>query len=89
MYCEYQCYEIGGPWIAENPNCPIHGPNAPKEKTLDTVYIGFECYDDGAHSHRYPVKVFGDETKALLWTEADDFITTPYDWREYKPYEVE
>lgn len=23
--CEYGCHQIGGPWIAENPNCPIHG----------------------------------------------------------------
>lgn len=23
--CEFQCFEIGGPWIAENPFCPIHG----------------------------------------------------------------
>ena len=20
---------VGGPWISENPNCPIHGVNAP------------------------------------------------------------
>ena len=20
-----ECYQIGGPWIAEDPNCPIHG----------------------------------------------------------------
>jgi len=25
MLCEYECYLIGGPWIAENPNCPTHG----------------------------------------------------------------
>ena len=25
MRCAYQCYEIGGPWIAENPDCPEHG----------------------------------------------------------------
>lgn len=23
--CEFQCFEIGGPWISENPFCPIHG----------------------------------------------------------------
>ena len=23
MSCE--CYQIGGPWIAEDPNCPAHG----------------------------------------------------------------
>lgn len=26
--CGYQCHEIGGPWIAENPDCPIHGRDA-------------------------------------------------------------
>ena len=25
MSCGFQCFEIGGPWIAENPDCPIHG----------------------------------------------------------------
>lgn len=28
MKCEYQCYEKGGPWIAENPDCPVHGHEA-------------------------------------------------------------
>lgn len=27
MLCDHECYMIGGPWIAENPNCPIHGRN--------------------------------------------------------------
>jgi hypothetical protein len=22
------CYKIGGPWIAEDPNCPVHGTEA-------------------------------------------------------------
>ncbi len=22
------CYRIGGPWIAEDPNCPTHGTEA-------------------------------------------------------------
>ena len=25
MDCGYRCHEIGGPYIAENPDCPIHG----------------------------------------------------------------
>lgn len=25
MFCEHECYLIGGPWIAENPSCPKHG----------------------------------------------------------------
>lgn len=25
--CGYGCHIIGGPWIAENPRCPVHGDN--------------------------------------------------------------
>lgn len=25
MSCGYRCHEIGGPFIAENPECPVHG----------------------------------------------------------------
>lgn len=25
MMCGYQCHMIGGPYIAENPECPVHG----------------------------------------------------------------
>ena len=32
MRCEYQCYEVGGPWIAENPYCPVHGREAQEEE---------------------------------------------------------
>ena len=31
MPCAYRCHEIGGPWIAENPDCPIHGHNGVQE----------------------------------------------------------
>ena len=23
--CGHECYTVGGPWISENPDCPIHG----------------------------------------------------------------
>lgn len=26
--CPWRCHEIGGPFIAENPECPIHGRDA-------------------------------------------------------------
>lgn len=26
--CDRRCYEIGGPWIAEDPDCPEHGTEA-------------------------------------------------------------
>jgi hypothetical protein len=25
LNCPYECHQIGGPWIAENPDCPKHG----------------------------------------------------------------
>ena len=28
MKCGYQCHGVGGPWIAENPDCPVHGTEA-------------------------------------------------------------
>lgn len=28
LMCPWQCHEIGGPYIAENPDCPFHGDNA-------------------------------------------------------------
>jgi hypothetical protein len=28
MSCGNHCYEIGGPWISEDPNCPVHGHEA-------------------------------------------------------------
>jgi len=32
MKCGYQCHEVGGPWIAENPDCPVHGYSAQQEE---------------------------------------------------------
>jgi hypothetical protein len=26
------CFQIGGPWISEDPNCPVHGIAAQKRK---------------------------------------------------------
>lgn len=28
LSCGYQCHMIGGPYIAENPTCPVHGEEA-------------------------------------------------------------
>ena len=25
MHCPWECHQIGGRWIAENPDCPYHG----------------------------------------------------------------
>lgn len=27
-----ECYKIGGPWIAEDPDCPVHGQEAVAER---------------------------------------------------------
>lgn len=38
MNCGYECYQIGGPWIAENPNCPVHGAEAQRrDRDLDLL----------------------------------------------------
>jgi hypothetical protein len=29
-----ECYTIGGPWIAEDPDCPAHGHEAQEEQRL-------------------------------------------------------
>lgn len=28
-----ECYQVGGPWIAEDPNCPTHGDEARSRAT--------------------------------------------------------
>lgn len=33
MTCE--CYQIGGPFIAEDPNCPVHGKGGLQEELND------------------------------------------------------
>jgi hypothetical protein len=30
--CGRECYIIGGPWIAEDPDCPVHGAEAVAER---------------------------------------------------------
>lgn len=43
--CEYECYRIAGPWIAENPDCPIHGRASEGRGTsLETI---LEAVHDG------------------------------------------
>jgi hypothetical protein len=32
MSCEHRCYEMGGPWITVDPDCPIHGTDAQAEQ---------------------------------------------------------
>lgn len=38
MFCDYECYQIGGPWIAENPACPVHGAEAQRrDREIDLL----------------------------------------------------
>lgn len=37
MNCGHECYKIGGPWIAEDPNCPVHGQEA--QRYYDELYV--------------------------------------------------
>jgi len=32
MSYKCECYVIGGPWIAEDPNCPVHGAGGLNEQ---------------------------------------------------------
>ena len=31
LLCPWQCHLIGGPFIAENPECPFHGSNSDED----------------------------------------------------------
>lgn len=33
--CGRECFIIGGPWISEDPDCPVHGRDAPKPVSQD------------------------------------------------------
>lgn len=33
------CFKIGGPWIAEDPDCPVHGTERVKEDTREEEKI--------------------------------------------------
>ena len=35
LRCPWRCHEIGGPWIAENPDCPFHGTNPVDRRKLE------------------------------------------------------
>lgn len=39
MDCGYECYMVGGPWIAENPSCPFHGSAAHYTDTSGLVAL--------------------------------------------------
>ena len=41
--CGYECFLIGGPWIAENPNCPVHGSNKRAEEAVEESVLVILC----------------------------------------------
>jgi len=51
------------------------------------VYLGYECYYDFCDVWREVIKVFADETEALVWKE--EFNSTEHEWREYTEWVVE
>lgn len=40
-----ECYQIGGPWIAEDPNCPVHGFEARQRETELNERIAATAFD--------------------------------------------
>ena len=55
MGCAYGCHQIGGPWIAENPDCPIHGQEGLGDKMEEMQSVirrlieELENHTGGAH----------------------------------------
>lgn len=47
MTCVYECYMVGRPWIAENPECPVHGvegqSKARAKEWLDEAMLEVLC----------------------------------------------
>jgi hypothetical protein len=44
--CGYECHQVGGPWIAENPACPIHGADGQRrDRDLERLSERVESAD--------------------------------------------
>jgi len=45
MSCD--CYKVGGPWIAEDPHCPVHGIDAQAAERSRDRHKGYvrDCID--------------------------------------------
>jgi hypothetical protein len=45
--CGHHCHEVGGPWIAEDPDCPVHGSHAQEEEAeVDFLREELEAVDE-------------------------------------------
>lgn len=53
-----ECYKIGGPFIAEDPECPVHGTEAQiREEECDAAMADMRRELDAWH-RRFPQYVF-------------------------------
>jgi hypothetical protein len=55
MDCGHQCHEVGEPWIAEDPNCPIHGINGIGEdlERIDDMRAVIRQLVEALEGHRH------------------------------------
>ena len=54
--CGYDCHQVGGPWIAENPDCPVHGGVgglANERPMSDRLTEAVERYRDALEDEAY------------------------------------
>jgi len=52
--CGRQCFIIGGPFIAEDPDCPVHGRQQSKKKTFPTGILTVSEEKDGWYKCDHP-----------------------------------
>ena len=57
-----QCFQIGGPFIAEDPNCPVHGVNA-------------QQYDEEIEQLRAEVAAWRNRFPDLVYRRQDDVVS--------------
>jgi hypothetical protein len=50
--CAYHCFEIGGGYIAENPDCPVHGRDKPIVDTRELVTELIKCWEEIASDRK-------------------------------------
>lgn len=62
-----QCYRIGGPFIAEDPDCPVHGVTAQAEARRREAIIQ---QLDTALSHGDPARIQAAAERALEYLES-------------------
>lgn len=72
MLCGHECYMVGGPWISENPNCPVHGANKVcAEDTIHELKVMLDklinaAYDIGGEHVTGLVDLFDTADKAYI-----------------------